>query len=158
MHEFTDSKGRTWSLVVNIGAIRRVREVAAFDLCQILEGDSGLALKLDTDMVLLAAVLWALCKDAAAAAGKVERSDFENSLTGEVLAKAAEALWEEISCFFLPCRPLIVGRLLEASLKAAKRADANSQPAASASGSGSTNSPGNAASAQTPTPSASCSG
>ena len=68
MKSFTDNLGRTWTLVVNVAAIKRVRALCGVDLNAIVEIDKDnnptaeLLERLSTDPVLLVDVLYAVCK------------------------------------------------------------------------------------------------
>jgi hypothetical protein len=99
MHSFKDATGREWRLTVNVGAIKRVRDLAGVDLCDAAGG--GLLEKLDRDLVLLVGVLAALVRDSVdgylpAAAVPA----FADAMVGEPLAEASRAFIEELVSFF----------------------------------------------------------
>ena len=81
MKSFTDNKGRTWTLEVNVAAIKRVRGLCKVDLNSIVEVDSEnrptahLLEQLSSDPVLLVDVLYAICKPEADKLG-VSDEDF----------------------------------------------------------------------------------
>jgi len=67
MKSFTDTLGRTWTLVVNVATLKRVRVLCGADLNCIIEVEDGkpetrLLEKLSTDPVLLVDFLYAVCK------------------------------------------------------------------------------------------------
>ncbi len=62
MRAFKDSTGRTWSIEINVAALKRIRGLAGVDLMQVVEGTGGLIEKLIRDPVLLCDVVYALCK------------------------------------------------------------------------------------------------
>jgi hypothetical protein len=97
MKTFTDSQGRTWSLVINVSAVKRVRDVLGVDLLDVANGD--LLSRLADDPCLLVDVLFALCKPEADAKG-VTDEDFGRAMVGGVLDEAASALLKELLDFF----------------------------------------------------------
>ena len=68
MKTFTDNTGRTWTLSVTVGTIKRVRALCGVDLANIITMESGktpnvgLLERLAADPVLLVDVLFAVCK------------------------------------------------------------------------------------------------
>lgn len=95
---FTDSVGRQWVLDVNCTSIGQVRATAGVDLLTVLDDKGALFGRLATDPILLCGVLWALCKDQAAAVG-VSPEDFGRGLRGDVIDAAVDALIEEVVDF-----------------------------------------------------------
>ena len=97
MKPFTDSAGRTWEVTVNVGAVRRVRDILGVDLMDVAGGD--LLERLADDPVLLVDVLYVLCKPQADAKGASDE-DFGRAMVGGVLDEAASALMKELLDFF----------------------------------------------------------
>ena len=97
MHSFTDEKGRTWSVVVTVDTVRRVRQLAGVDLMLVLKGT--LLEELAGDPVKLVDVLFAICKPQADAA-KVTDQDFAEGLAGDSIDHATMALLGGIADFF----------------------------------------------------------
>jgi hypothetical protein len=97
MKAFTDSQGRSWSVVVNVGAIKRVRHALDINLLDVAGGD--LLSRLAGDPCLLVDVLYVLCKAEADAKG-VTDEDFGRAMVGGVLDGASSALMEELLGFF----------------------------------------------------------
>jgi len=97
MKTFTDSQGRTWNVVLNVGALRRVRDLLKVDLLDVARGD--LLERLADDPVLLVDVLYVLCKTDAEAQG-VSDEDFGRAMVGGVLDEAGSALMQELLGFF----------------------------------------------------------
>ncbi len=58
MHTFQDTQGRTWSVTINVDAIRRVRSLLDINLLDAIEGK--LLERLVTDPVLLCDILFSL--------------------------------------------------------------------------------------------------
>lgn len=105
MHSFTDNNGHSWSLVVNIGTIKRVRALCNVNILDVINiGDDGeinsdLLSQLARDPVLLVDVLYAVCKPEADTLNITDEA-FGGSLSGDCITTAAEALVEEIIDFF----------------------------------------------------------
>jgi hypothetical protein len=97
MQTFTDSAGRTWNVTVNVGAIKRVRDLLGVDLLDVANGD--LLARLADDPCLLVDVLFALCKPDADAKG-VDDEDFGRGMVGGALDEASAALMKELLDFF----------------------------------------------------------
>jgi len=97
MKTFTDNAGRTWTVQVNVGAIKRVRDLIAVNLLEVIEGK--LIERLVGDPVLLCDVLYCLCKEQADAQGLAD-VDFGRGMGGDAIDHAATALLEELVDFF----------------------------------------------------------
>ena len=99
MKTYKDNEGREWQLSVNVGSLKRVKELVGFDLL----GDNGdisqSLMELSRNPVLLGDVLYCLCKPQA---DKREISDIEfgESLAGDAVEQATKALIQEIVDFF----------------------------------------------------------
>ncbi|KAA0219810.1 MAG: hypothetical protein KJ057_09825 [Phycisphaerae bacterium] len=131
MRTFTDSTGRTWTLAITVDAIKRVESLVKVNLARLLEPRKGselpLLTELESDIILLCDVLFALVKSQADAQG-VSDEQFGQALGGEAIAAAYEAFWEELVGFFqkLPHGKATVTairkhrELIEAQLKAAQ--------------------------------------
>ena len=109
MKPFTDSQGRTWNVTVNVGAIKRVRDLLGVDLLDVANND--LLSRLADDPCLLVDVLYALCKPEADAA-KVTDEDFGQAMVGGVLDEASGVLMKELLDFFPSAqRAMALGRM-----------------------------------------------
>jgi len=97
MHAFTDAEKRCWEIVIHVGALKRVRDLAGVDLMDVAGGD--LLDRLIDDPVLLVNVLYVLVKPQADAKA-VSDEDFGRAMVGGVLDAAAEALMKELLDFF----------------------------------------------------------
>ena len=96
MRTFTDNAGRTWTIAVNVDAIKRVRGLLNVDLLEILDGK--LIEKLYRDPVLLCDVVYAVCKPEADARN-VTDEDFGRAMAGDAIEHATRALLEELVGF-----------------------------------------------------------
>ena len=99
MRTFVDSAGRTWTIVVNVFAIKRVRGLLNFDLYSLIDGNfEGLG-KLLADPITLVDVLYCLCKDEADKLG-VSDEDFGRAMWGDAISRASDAFLAEYTDFF----------------------------------------------------------
>jgi len=103
MKTFTDGAGRMWTLTITVDALKRVQGLVGVNLADIAEPqrDSKLPLltELETDLVLLCDVIFALVKPQAEQAG-VSDGEFGRALGGEAIAAAHNAFWQELADFF----------------------------------------------------------
>ena len=97
MKTFTDSQGRTWNVVINVSAVKRVRDILDVDLLDVANGD--LLSRLADDPCVLVDVLFALCKPEADTKG-ITDEDFGRGMVGGVLDEASSALMKELLDFF----------------------------------------------------------
>lgn len=121
MHSFVDRNGQTWSLVVNIGAVKRVRALCnglnLLELVNVDENgktDSKLLDSLSENPVLLVDVLYAICKPEA---DKLNVSDekFGDSMNGDSIEVATHALLDEIVDFFPESKRRVFQKMLNAT-------------------------------------------
>jgi len=103
MHTFADNAGRTWTVAINVAAVKRVRALLKLDLYTLLDDGFRPLAALVSDPVRLADVLFCLCKDEAEKV-KVTDEDFGRALAGDSITLAAEALVEELTSFFPDAR------------------------------------------------------
>jgi len=97
MHTFTDPAQRTWTVAINVAAVRRVRDALKLDLLSVIDGE--LLEKLAGDPCLLCDVLYVLCKPQAEERG-IGDEQFGELLAGDVIDAATQALIEELIDFF----------------------------------------------------------
>lgn len=97
MRTFADNTGRSWTIVVNVDAIKRVRSLLGVNLLEIVDGD--LIERLATDPVLLCDVLYAILKPEADAQ-QITDQDFGRAMAGDAIDLATTALLEELVDFF----------------------------------------------------------
>lgn len=99
MKTFTDNAGRVWTITVNVDAIKRVRGLLNVNLAAVGENNFKLLSDLLSDPVLLVDVLFVLCK-AEADARSITDVQFGQSMAGDAITAAAEAMLEELTSFF----------------------------------------------------------
>lgn len=121
MHPFTDSAGRTWILSMNVGAIRRVKAQLGIDLLTVLDHDCQLFARLGADIALAVDLVWVLIADQAEKMG-VTDEQFGESLVGDAIDRAMEALVAETIAFFPQGRRAILAKLWEKSKQATNTA------------------------------------
>jgi len=109
-----DADGREWSTAVNIGTVRRVKELTGTLLTD--AADTDLIERLNIDVMLLADVLYAVCQPIC-----VERSissaQFGELLAGTVIDRACASLMQDIVDFFPSGRREIVMRISQAATR-----------------------------------------
>ncbi len=120
MKTFTDNTGRTWTLSVTVGTIKRVRALCGVDLANIITIVPGEKPKVDlleqlaTDPVLLVDVLYAVCKPEADSRG-VTDEDFGRAMAGDAIEFATGALLDEVIDFFPAVKRQVFGKILNAT-------------------------------------------
>ena len=97
MKTFTDNAGRTWTITINVDAIKRVRGLLQVNLLEVIEGK--LIDRLIGDPVLLCDVLFALVKPEAETK-QISDEDFGRAMAGDSIDHATTALLEELVSFF----------------------------------------------------------
>lgn len=111
MAQFTDNSGRAWSIVVNVGTVKRVRELCGVNLLDAGDPKSDTLNRLAEDAVLLIDVLWACVKPEAEKQG-VSNDSFCDSIVGEPISYGAAALLEAIKDFFPQPRKGLMEKLI----------------------------------------------
>ena len=120
MKSFTDNLGRTWTLVVNVAAIKRVRALCGVDLNAIVEIDKNnnptaeLLERLSTDPVLLVDVLYAVCKPECDSKN-ITDEDFGAAMAGDAIEQATAALLDEVVDFFPTAKRAALQKILAAT-------------------------------------------
>jgi len=123
MRQFKDNfggAGRTWTVEINVAALKRVRGLTGVDLMQVIEGT--LIEKLIRDPVLLCDVVYAICKPEADAA-RVSDEEFGRAMAGDAIEAATSAVLEELVGFCPSPRDRAnLGRVLQATRNVMERA------------------------------------
>jgi hypothetical protein len=114
MKTFTDNTGRTWSIAINVGAVKRVRSGLDVNLLDAVEGK--LIERLVSDPVLLCDVIFVLCQQEAEARG-ITDEQFGQVMAGDAIDSATSALLEELVDFFPSGKRQVLTKAL-AKLKA----------------------------------------
>jgi hypothetical protein len=103
MHTFKDNADRTWTLTINVAAIKRVRGLVSVDLYKLVDDGFKPLAALVSDPVQLADVLYCLCKEEADTK-QITDEDFGRALAGDAITLAADAFVEELIDFFPDAR------------------------------------------------------
>jgi len=112
MKTFVDNAGRTWTVAINVDAIKRVRDLVDVNLLEVIEGK--LLERLIGDPVLLCDVIYSVCKPEADAksAGGVTDTDFGRAMAGDAIDGATTALLEDLVDFFPQGRRRVLAKAL----------------------------------------------
>lgn len=113
MRKFKDSEGREWSIAVNIGAAKRLKDQTQIDLL-----DPASLQRLSDSPYDVANAIYVLC-EAQAKATAISEEQFGAGLSGDAIEEATDALMLEIVDFF-PKRQREALNTLLAKLGAAK--------------------------------------
>ena len=114
MKTFTDNTGRTWSIAINVGAVKRVRASLDVNLLDAVEGK--LIERLVSDPILLCDVIFILCQQEAETRG-ITDEQFGQAMAGDAIDAATSALLEELVDFFPTGKRQVLTKAL-AKLKA----------------------------------------
>jgi len=111
MRSFKDNADRTWSLTLNVYAVKKVRDLLQVDLLDLSDSgahstslgagekpDNGLLYRLIADPVLLVDVLYVVCQEQADEAG-VTDEQFGRAMSGDAIDGATKAFLEELADF-----------------------------------------------------------
>ena len=109
MKTFVDNAGRTWTVAINVDAIKRVRALADVNLLEVIEGK--LLERLIGDPVLLCDVIYSVCKPEADAK-TITDVDFGRAMAGDAIDGATTALLEELVDFFPQGRRRVLAKAL----------------------------------------------
>jgi len=101
MRTFKDNAGRTWTVTLNVWAVKKVRDLLGVDLLDLggdAKDDNGLLYRLIADPVLLVDVLYVVCKEQADGAN-VTDEQFGRAMAGDAIDGATKAFLEELADF-----------------------------------------------------------
>lgn len=118
MKTFADNAGRSWTVQINVDAVKRVRDLVSVNLLEVVEGK--LLDRLISDPVLLCDVIYAVCKPEADTK-TVTDVDFGRAMAGDAIDNATTALLEELVDFFPQGRRKVLAKALN-KLKALETA------------------------------------
>lgn len=124
MNVFKDKKSRNWEIDLTFGAVQRVKAHCQIDLGNVISfsGDSkktGVLEQLGDDVELLCKTIWLICEKQATARG-IDQESFFDSLDGDSIETAADALIDEIINFSRPAQRKVLRKLMELSRDAEK--------------------------------------
>jgi hypothetical protein len=110
MKTFTDNAARTWTIQVNVDAMKRVKSLLSVDLMEAVDGK--LLPRMLDEPILLCDIIYALCKPQADAAS-ITDEDFGRAMAGDAIDLATQALLEELVDFFPQRRRALLTKVLE---------------------------------------------
>ncbi len=119
MKTFTDNVGRTWTVTINVGTIKRVKATLGVDLLEAIT--DNLTEKLKNDICLFVDVLYVICQKEAEAKNISDES-FGEGLVGDVIESATNAFLDELIEFFPTEKKMILKQALMKVNKAEKKA------------------------------------
>lgn len=99
MNSFTDSKGAVWMITMDVNTIKRVRALLNVDLLGIAS-DKDLLTKIDSDLVFVVDLLYAVCKPESDKQGISPEQFAERLGTAEAIESASSAFMESLIGFF----------------------------------------------------------
>lgn len=99
MQTFTDTRGRAWTMDVNVLSARRVRTVLGIDLMDVLEPGGGLIDALYRNPVAIGEMAYAIAQPQAERLG-VDMDEFLSALRGDCIHAARDAILEGLAGFF----------------------------------------------------------
>jgi hypothetical protein len=103
MQTFTDNGGKSWTVCINVDAIKRVRTLLGINLLDVLDDGCRLLAQLHDDPILLVDVLYCVCKPEADAQ-HVSDEQFGRTMSGDALLQGNKALLEGLSDSFPSAR------------------------------------------------------
>jgi len=110
--QFTDAEGRTWSVVTDLSAARRLRR-AGHDIIDFESAGEKIP-SLYIDEIDMAEALYAICEpQAVSASPPVSEDDFLSAISGEATEAAREALMAALPDFFSGQKRRVVVKLIE---------------------------------------------
>jgi hypothetical protein len=109
MKTFNDNAGRTWTVAINVDAIKRVKSLLGVNLLEAVEGK--LIERLVSDPVMLCDVLYVLCKPEADSK-QVSDEDFGRAMAGDAIDLGTTCLLEELVDFFPLAKRQVLAKAL----------------------------------------------
>lgn len=120
MQTFKDNAGRTWTIAVNVGSIKRVKALTGLNLLDVYEGK--VIDQLARNPITLVDTLYAICKPDADAQ-RVSDVQFGEAMAGDAIEHATKALLDELISFSPnPRERAALGRVIQAMWKGLDKA------------------------------------
>ena len=99
MPKFNDANGREWRIAINVGQIKKVRDLLQLNIYELIEQNFDGLSKLMRDYVKLVDVVFVLCEEQARVAG-ISDVQFGESLGGQSLNDMSDAFIGALIDFF----------------------------------------------------------
>lgn len=119
MKTFKDSAGDEWEISINVGSIKRVRDLLKVDLTAVETHHNGIPLVAalsGLDVLFLVDVICALCRPQLKARDMSDE-EFAERLEGDVIASAQLLFLEEWHAFFQSLNRTEATRMIRAGMK-----------------------------------------
>lgn len=107
MAQFKDANDRTWTITVNVGTGKKVRDVLGVDLFNLYDGG---AKDVFSDVILLVNVLYVLCEEQATKSG-ITDVQFGEAMFGDAIESSATALMDAVADFFPQRKRQLLNRI-----------------------------------------------
>lgn len=120
MKSFTDAKGRTWSVDINVATLQRVKGLTGVDLTKLIDARGETFSKVVEDVFVMFDVLTALVQPQLDAQGMTPEQ-FGESLDETSLEAAVHALIEAVIDFFQEGKRMLLKRAFAKVKTAAER-------------------------------------
>jgi len=120
MKSFTDAKGKTWTIEVNVATLQRVKGLTGVDLTKLIDAQGETFSKVVEDLFVMFDVLTALVRPQLDAQG-MTTEQFGESLDETSLEAAVHALIEAVIDFFQEGKRMLLKRAFTKVKTAAER-------------------------------------
>jgi hypothetical protein len=123
MRQFKDTAGRSWTIAINVAAIKRLRDLLKVDLPGLFDDAVKPLAALLSDPCKLVDVVWLLTlpRDGQA---DVTDEEFGMAMGGDALASASDAFLEELIDFFPQAKATNLRKLMTETKKVQSRIEA----------------------------------
>lgn len=125
MKSFTDAKGNTWTIEVNVTTLQRVKGLTGVDLTKLIDAKGETFSKVVEDVFIMFDVLTALVRPQLDAQG-ITTEQFGESLDETSLEDAVHALIEAVIDFFREGKRMLLKRAFTKVKTAAERRQSTS--------------------------------
>jgi len=107
---FKDTEAREWTVKITVSTVKRVRDLIGVDLMDTVKAE--LIQEMHRDPVLLASVIFAVCKPQADERG-LTVEQFDDAMGGDVVQDASNAFFEALIDFFPAPRRGLLKQIME---------------------------------------------
>lgn len=122
MSTFKTTDGREWTVAVNVGTVKRVREATGVDILALVSDQRAIS-EAFSDNIRLAEIIAAVIRPGLLESGVTDEQFFA-AIDGSVIESATEALLAEVANFFQEPRRTILLKAMEKVRAAVKEQNA----------------------------------